>query len=318
MLDFICCGWSRGGSWCALSCFARGVQVSGLSDGDLSRDRTSSFSRFVIYVSILLLGYLVLKRSQRFAFVKNLFLRYLGRDDVHLEQARGSHGDNISYCTKEESRVDGPWELGVREASGSGRRTDLAAVKEMIDAGASSKEIADTHFDVWVKYRKAFQEYSLLKKAETKSPRYTMDMFSEPPMDLSKAVWLYGPSGVGKTGYAMAHFRKPLMIQHLEDLKQFDAKIHDGLVFDDMGLSHLPFHAVLRLFEMEEDSVVHCRYENAVIPAGTKRIFTHNSDVGWVPDKLMEGQWAALNRRIRLVCVPEDIRVVVHNNNNHA
>lgn len=266
-------------------------------------------------------GYVVFKRSQRFNWVRNFFERYTGQSDIHVEQCGGTHDQNVAYCTKDESRVDGPWEFGDRQVVGSGRRTDLHDVQALLDQGANLREVATKHFSSWVKYRQAFADYAVMKKTAESKPKYEMDKFNMMPLDLTLPVWLYGPTNCGKTSFAMAHFKNPLMVQHLEDLKAFDAKLHDGIVFDDMSFTHVPFQQVLRLFESEYDSTIHCRYMNAVIPKGTKRIFTHNTPDAWVPKDLMEGQYEALNRRIKLVCIPEDIRETVDeqvNNNNNV
>lgn len=51
-------------------------------------------------------GYIVFNRPVRLPTVKRL----LGRT-VHAEHSRGSLQQNRDYCTKEESRVFGPWEV---------------------------------------------------------------------------------------------------------------------------------------------------------------------------------------------------------------
>lgn len=243
----------------------------------------------------------------------------LGRDDVHVEQCRGTHDECVAYCTKEGTRLEGPWELGDRKVVGSGRRNDLKNVQDLLDAGGSMRDVATKHFGEWVKYRKAFQDYANMKKAAKSVVKWNLDMFSMMPLDLTKAVWLYGPTNCGKTSFAKAHFKCPLLVQQIEDLKSFDPTVNDGIVFDDMSFTHVPFQQVLRLFDMDDDSVIFCRYENAVIPAGTKRIFTHNHHEAWIPKDLMENQYDALNRRVKVVCVPEDIRMpsAGENNNNN-
>lgn len=52
-------------------------------------------------------GYVELKKSIRFAALKKLF----GREDLHIEQRRGTRDEARDYCRKEESRVAGPWEF---------------------------------------------------------------------------------------------------------------------------------------------------------------------------------------------------------------
>ena len=50
----------------------------------------------------------------------------------------------------------------------------------------------------------------------------------------TRAQVLWGDSGAGKTAFAVAHFRHPLVCSTLDDLKKFDADVHDGIVLDDV------------------------------------------------------------------------------------
>lgn len=54
-------------------------------------------------------GYLETARTVRLGFVRRLN----GLEGAHFEHANGSPEQNKAYCTKQESRLDGPWEHGV-------------------------------------------------------------------------------------------------------------------------------------------------------------------------------------------------------------
>lgn len=99
-------------------------------------------------------GYLELKQRKTLNQVK----RILQTNTVHLELRRGTAEQAIAYCTKEDTRVEGPWE-GGSVSTGQGTRTDLATIRERIRAGASDQEIADEFFGSWCRYNKAFQKY---------------------------------------------------------------------------------------------------------------------------------------------------------------
>lgn len=47
-----------------------------------------------------------------------LFARIPCLKGAHLEPARGTPGDNVAYCTKEETRIEGPWTFGDIPAVG--------------------------------------------------------------------------------------------------------------------------------------------------------------------------------------------------------
>lgn len=65
-------------------------------------------------------GYLECRGQQLFTRIKN---EVDGFDRAHLEVRQGSAAQAISYATKEDTRVDGPWFHG--EAKGQGEKKDF-------------------------------------------------------------------------------------------------------------------------------------------------------------------------------------------------
>lgn len=60
------------------------------------------------------------------------------------------------YCRKADGRIAGPWELGVFQQGGQGRRSDLsAAVVTLRERGLGA--VADEHGESFVKYHKGLQ-----------------------------------------------------------------------------------------------------------------------------------------------------------------
>ena len=45
-----------------------------------------------------------------------------------LRHAKGSPEQNRKYCTKDDTRIAGPWERGEMPASGQGKRNDIIKV----------------------------------------------------------------------------------------------------------------------------------------------------------------------------------------------
>lgn len=258
-------------------------------------------------------GYVVLKRSQRLQWVKTLLRELYARPcSPHLEQARGTHAQARDYCRKDDGRVAGPWEpYGAGEDIGSGKRTDLLGVQAKLDSGVSLRTIAKEDFGAWVKYRQAFQEYQAMRRAELATKSYVLSDFNKEALDWSETcAWLVvGPTNLGKTGYAMANFEKALLVNDIEQLKAFDPRVHDGIVFDDMSFNHWPAQSIIHLLDGDYDREIRCRYNNAVIPKGTRRVFTHNSDTCLMPKEAQEGQTAAILRRYKTLYVEKDLRV---------
>jgi len=140
-------------------------------------------------------GYLQVSRKQRGSWVTNKLRKWFsvpsggeeGQRSVHSEAARGSDVDNFEYCTKEATRLGGPYEYGVRvpHAGKRGGRSDLLAVKKLIDDGASMGVVRENYFGDWIRHGKMFSEYKRLKTE---------------PRNFKSQVYLFiGPAGVGKS-----------------------------------------------------------------------------------------------------------------------
>lgn len=102
---------------------------------------------------------------------------------AHLEVARGTAQQNRDYCTKVDTRVEGPFEYGVIPKQGS--RSDLGAIKDLIDSGASEADVAEQYFGQYVRYHNGFRQYRSVtaRKRDWKT----------------KVVVHYGSTGLGKT-----------------------------------------------------------------------------------------------------------------------
>lgn len=130
---------------------------------------------------------------------------------------------------------------------------------------------------------------------------YNIDDFLKSALSLDKPTLLCGSSNTGKTQFALAHFVNPLMVSHPDRLKLLSPD-HDGIVFDDMSFKHWPVEAVIHLLDSECDREIHIRYGTVTIPAGTKKIFTHNtSNPFYNPETTDVEQIAAIERRYETV-----------------
>ncbi|AXF52349.1 MAG: putative viral replication protein [Cressdnaviricota sp.] len=124
-------------------------------------------------------GYVMFKSNKRLAALK----KYHGH--AHWELRKGSHQQAKDYCSKEETRVNGPFEFG--EAPAQGKRTDLDEVKSTLDAGGNIQDVAEQHFTSFIKYERGIKSYMSL---------------GSKPRDFKTQVFVcYGPTGTGKTMY---------------------------------------------------------------------------------------------------------------------
>lgn len=109
--------------------------------------------------------------------------RGLGEPRAHLERAKGTAAQNRTYCSKEGSFE----EFG--EVPRQGRRTDLDEIRSRIENGTTEFDIAKEHFSAWCQYRRSFERFRVLMES---SPRSWKTL----------VVWIYGPTGTGKTRLA--------------------------------------------------------------------------------------------------------------------
>lgn len=111
-----------------------------------------------------------------------------GGNLMHWEKRQGTRDQARAYCMKEDSRQDGPVELGELPATNQGKRSDLARIAEMIHGGVSMSALYNdvTNASTLVRYGRHFDSYlsRLLQYRTRPVPRVHL---------------CYGPTGCGKT-----------------------------------------------------------------------------------------------------------------------
>jgi len=116
---------AKGRNWCFTEhdlpmLLLYGLQVDGLPAG--VRYLCCQLERAPDTGKDHLQGYVQLGTQQRLSWLKvNL------SQTAHWEVARGTPDENRAYCSKDQTRQDGPWEFGVLKAQGT--RSDLLEVK---------------------------------------------------------------------------------------------------------------------------------------------------------------------------------------------
>lgn len=145
-------------------------------------------------------GYLCLDRLQRITGMKKI------HKTAHWEPRMGTHAQAKQYCTKEDTRVAGPWEIGDEPVEQQGKRNDLLSLKRALDTGDSEASIAqsDELFPVWAKYAKCIPRYNMLKGRQRDWHTYCMVIWGAPGVGKTRkarelagdtAFWLSRPAG---------------------------------------------------------------------------------------------------------------------------
>lgn len=161
-------------------------------------------------------GYICFETNHKFKRVQNLFYEN-GEHKPHLEKRKGKHSEAKGYCSKSETRLDGPFYNGNDKniSEGSGSRSDLIDIRNKIDNGIPEKIIWSENFSSYTRYYKGFREYKTStqkeKKLKEQIEKYHKDKITLLDwqklaidtllaQDDRKVLWCYGTKGEeGKT-----------------------------------------------------------------------------------------------------------------------
>lgn len=190
-------------------------------------------------------------------------------DKAHWETAKGTAKHNRAYCTKEDSRVRGPWEFG--EIVQQGQREGLETAIKMVKEGAPLKDIALEQSVVWVHHHRGLMD--LRKQLGLEADRRVFG--PEGP-----EVWcLWGPSGTGKSRWVNA--RWPDAFWKIPNEKWWDGYTgQETIILDDYKDGDMRLSDLQRLLDWYPLWV---EVKGGTIPMLAKRyVFTCNTHPsGW-------------------------------------
>lgn len=169
-------------------------------------------------------GYVSFMKQQRLNAVKLICPR------AHWETRKGTVTQAVEYCSKEETREAGPWEIGKLD---QGKRNDLAPLQDDLDAGKSMKHITKNHFHPYLKYARGIQSYRRIHQ-----PVRTEKTF---------VGVIVGDTGVGKSKLMAEKFPKAFW-KSCGD-KWWDDYDFQEVVIMDEYYGWLPYAYLLRLLD---------------------------------------------------------------------
>lgn len=153
-----------------------------------------------------------------------------------VERRRGSQQQAIDYCSKEDTRVEGPWQFGERKPYQERDRTDLNAIAQHIAEGASISDVADNFPKQFIQYNRGIRA---LKNVRQKHRNFK-----------THVIWIYGSTGVGKSRTVWERFPDGYPKNRSEWWCGYDPDIHEVVVLDDYRPNwKINFDEMLRLFD---------------------------------------------------------------------
>lgn len=126
-------------------------------------------------------GYLEFSNPKTLAYLKKHV-----SNRAHFETRKGTAASCIDYCSKEDTRVSGPYSAGTPAQKTQGQRTDLEEACATLAAGGL-KRLREELPHMYVKFSRGFEA---LAAATPMRPR-----------EAPEVIVLYGPTGTGKTKY---------------------------------------------------------------------------------------------------------------------
>lgn len=182
--------------------------------------------------------------------------------DAWLEGRRGTRNGALEYCTKDDTRLEGPYYFpsaaSFAEANQQGARNDLNSAVDRIKRGATEAELIDDYPSQFVRYFRGFDRVRMAMPAVRRSPLTPIT-----------SIMYLGPSGTGKSHRLSVECSDQSLWFWMRPGKWWDGyNGQPGVVFDEIRDSWMPFSYLLKVLDNKPMTVE--------IKGGTKELLATN------------------------------------------
>lgn len=165
-------------------------------------------------------------------------------------------------------------------------------------------------YDVCTKYEQISRALVKIRNevTQTQQPAHPGSEFVHAPLIVQdwRVLYINGNTGLGKTQWARSLLPKATVVSHRDQLR--DCDFSNGVIFDDFEVAHWPPTAVIHLLDWDEPRGLDVKHGHVIIPAHTRKIFTHNGSLDrWLSKDATMAQIEACERRVHVVNIYEKL-----------
>ena len=182
-------------------------------------------------------AFIIMKNQRSFSGMKKYLKGWL-EADVHFEPIKGTIEDNEKYCSKDGSYK----EFGSKPKQGL--RTDLIDLKDDIMSGKTSAD------SICIDNPEIYHQYGrTLTKIED---IYMRKQFRT---EMTKGIWFYGATGVGKSHIAFENFTPETHYVVPNDNGWWDGYTQQDTIIINDFRGNIPYNEILQLVDKWPHSV---------------------------------------------------------------
>ncbi|XP_071653892.1 uncharacterized protein [Temnothorax longispinosus] len=172
----------------------------------------------------------------------------------------------------------------------------------MNNQSAASHHVEMMDLDYYVRHRGSIDSYFTMRFSPCDHGRFAAtdfnrELFNIPP---DKTLILVGPTRMGKTQFALAHFESPIIVRMQEDWKKYQQGVTDGIVLDDIDFCKYPPPILIHTMERETGYTQNVKFSAVLVPADLPKIVCINTMTKFWPRNISSEQKEAVLARVEI------------------